>query len=501
MSKKKFGQGGIRNSLTNIELAKAVLNQLASQGVERFILCPGARNAPFVSLIAKSQNKSVTFFEERSAGFYALGCAISSRRPVAVITTSGTAVANLLPPTIEAFYSGVPLVWITADRPKSYRGTGAPQTIVQPGIFGDYAHFAGDFDVENFADFEIRENGPTHVNICFDEPLIDCEVEEWQWASDLPPDRARNSCDTRGLKKLALSAKKPLILVSGLRFGHERVIHWLSKQRCPIYLEGCSGLRGLDLLSEIELQSMPQLTDYDAVVRIGGVPTLRLWRDLESSTIPVFNVSDMNFPGLAREDVTTLSMQALEIETRFLHSELAEVIARDRSRYQQFRAKIDREPYSELGLVHRLSQQIDPNDLVYLGNSLPIRNWDQAARRDFCVRNCFASRGANGIDGQISTFFGLCDPDRRNWALLGDLTVLYDLSAPWVLRESPVSFHLVIINNGGGKIFAPMFNEELFENRHSLNFRHWAEFWGLSYQLWDGQGEVTAQIVEIRPAQ
>ncbi|MBI4126516.1 MAG: 2-succinyl-5-enolpyruvyl-6-hydroxy-3-cyclohexene-1-carboxylate synthase, partial [Deltaproteobacteria bacterium] len=125
--------------MTNIARAEQVLEVLAACGVADICLCPGGRNSPFVTVLGKSQGfRLFTFPEERTAAFFALGRARATKRPVAVMTTSGTAVAELLPATIEAFYSGVPLVLVTADRPKSYRGTGAPQAIEQSDLFGVY---------------------------------------------------------------------------------------------------------------------------------------------------------------------------------------------------------------------------------------------------------------------------------------------------------------------------------------------------------------------------
>jgi 2-succinyl-5-enolpyruvyl-6-hydroxy-3-cyclohexene-1-carboxylate synthase len=120
----------------NIESAKQILLQLFKQGVKTLCLCPGARNAPFIALLEKNKNFEVlSFFDERSAGFFALGRSRRDGQPVAVLTTSGTAVSELLSPVIEAHYTHTPLVVLSSDRPKRLRGTGAPQAIEQAQIF------------------------------------------------------------------------------------------------------------------------------------------------------------------------------------------------------------------------------------------------------------------------------------------------------------------------------------------------------------------------------
>ena len=148
--------------MTNVAAARDVIAQIKAFGVEDFVVCGGSRNAPLIAAVANEH--TYTFVDERSAAFFALGRVKRDGQPVAVITTSGTAVAELLPATIEAFYGGLPLILITADRPARFRGTGAPQTIDQIEIFGDYA--ATRVAAWNRA-------MPLHINIEFDEPLID----------------------------------------------------------------------------------------------------------------------------------------------------------------------------------------------------------------------------------------------------------------------------------------------------------------------------------------
>lgn len=150
--------------MTNIGAARELLARVRSLGVTDFCVCAGSRNSPLLAVIGASDVRVHSFFDERSAAFFAIGRMKLQERPCAVVTTSGTAVAELLPATIEAYYSGLPLILITADRPARYRGTGAPQAIEQPGIFGKYA----ETDVEAWCG-----QGPLHWNVEFDEPLID----------------------------------------------------------------------------------------------------------------------------------------------------------------------------------------------------------------------------------------------------------------------------------------------------------------------------------------
>lgn len=149
--------------MTNIERARELVARLRAFGVGEFCVCAGSRNSPLLAVLGKSDARLFSFVDERSAAFFAIGRIKLHGTPVAVVTTSGTAVAELLPAAVEAHYSSLPLVLVTADRPARFRGTGAPQCIEQDGIFGPYAAAALD------------RARPTHINIEFDEPLIDAE--------------------------------------------------------------------------------------------------------------------------------------------------------------------------------------------------------------------------------------------------------------------------------------------------------------------------------------
>jgi len=158
----------------NAILAECVLAQLQAIGVTDVSVCPGGRNAPFVSLLSGStQFCSFWWYEERSAAFFSLGKAKLHNRPAAVVTTSGTAAGELLPAAMEGYYSGVPLLLITADRPRRFRGTGAPQAAEQVGLFGIYTPFFQDLAKNEKCDLSAwDQTAPAHLNICFEEPLL-----------------------------------------------------------------------------------------------------------------------------------------------------------------------------------------------------------------------------------------------------------------------------------------------------------------------------------------
>jgi 2-succinyl-5-enolpyruvyl-6-hydroxy-3-cyclohexene-1-carboxylate synthase len=148
-----------------------------------------------------------------------------------------------------------------------------------------------------------------------------------------------------------------------------------------------------------------------------------------------------------------------------------------------------------------LSRQIPAGARLFLGNSLPVREWDFAAGPG-ATRDVSANRGTNGIDGLISTFIGAAKEQGPNWAVIGDLSLMYDMSGPWALRQRPLAdFNLAVINNGGGQIFHRMFRNPLFLNGHDLHFGDWAKMWSLEYARLGKPAPLKngKQLIEILP--
>jgi 2-succinyl-5-enolpyruvyl-6-hydroxy-3-cyclohexene-1-carboxylate synthase len=478
--------------VTNLERGRQAITLAAELGARDFAVCAGSRNSPLLAVLGVSTGvRLYPFVDERSAAFFALGRAKLTGRPAVVVTTSGTAVAELLPAAIEAYYSGLPLIFITADRPARFRGTGAPQCIEQPALLGCYA-------ATDAASWNGRM--ALHLNVEFDEPLIDEPIGAETGVAIDPGNAApiRPSVvegRVRAANEIALPAN-PLVIVGGLYAGdREQVVDFLLRLGAPVYAEPLSGLRSDERLRDLLIISSERMiarASFDGVIRIGNVPTLRFWRDLEESRreLPVVHFSELPFPGLTRGEVhplealSAIETKPFELDGRFL--------LKDRMLAGELVRLLNEEPRSELALLRSLSRQLPEDTRLYLGNSLPIREWDLAAIRGW-EPVIEANRGANGIDGQLSTFFGQCDPKATNVAVVGDLTAIYDLNAPWIVRQldPDLRFTIVIVNNGGGRIFSrvaslkplePAVREGLIENVHPLHFKQWASMWSLPYR-------------------
>lgn len=303
----------------NFEYSTKIVQQLLQWGVEEFHVCAGARNIPLVEVLFHMEHKEhclFNHFEERSAGFYALGRIKSLKKPVAVVTTSGTAVAELLPSVMEAYYSNLPLVLLTADRPKCYRGTGAPQSCEQKNIFGIYTSECVDISASEHDDFSILDlprNKPLHINVCFDAPLQSGNIIPIarEKTHPFPPCSLNKNALAESLSLLNSfinEHKNLLVIVSKMEFKHSNsIITFLKNLNAPVYLESISNLREHPELSEIKILCADKIWEHakssrftiDAILKIGGTPTHRIWRDLDEKFhhIPIFSISDSDFRG------------------------------------------------------------------------------------------------------------------------------------------------------------------------------------------------------------
>ncbi len=438
-------------------VAVDVVKNCVKAGVREFVVCAGARNAALLESLARAEAAGLVrvwrHFEERSAGFFALGRTMETAQPCAVITTSGTAAAELLPSVIEAFYQARPLVAITADRPVEFRGTGAPQSIVQLGIFSNHA-WQG-----TFADWDGKQ--PLHLNVEFEEAF---EAGEENFAGETVGEFSpvKEKLNVAGLARWLREDvyQGIVVLVGGLEPDErEEVFHFCQDLGAPVIAEATSGLReALQSLAIHDGDRVLKATPPGKVLRLGDVPSGRFWRDLETMpVISVWSVCRNGLPGLARETNVLQGplervLPALgEIE---LADDAMDYLTGAGSRAVKIDELLESYPDSEPALLRTLSHYASIGGGLFLGNSMPIREWNLFAQWNRPLQCVRANRGVNGIDGQVSTWLGWSADVSETWAVVGDLTALYDLAGPFVLEQINTDGRvLVVINNGGGKIF------------------------------------------------
>lgn len=496
--------------------ASSVIHQCVAKGIREYVLCAGARNLSFVNILSQIEDVFVwNHFEERSSGFFALGRTMDSAEPCAVVTTSGTAVAELLPAVIEAYYQNRPLVIISADRPSSYRGTGAPQSIEQVGIFGQYAKTVD--GTENILD-SWSGLQPWHINVSLDE-----EIEEAK--GDFIVKKYKPESDSINVSKLAHFLQDVwsglVVALGGLEpEDREEVFHFLNDLKVPVIADSTSGLReALGKLVVAKPEQMMKSSMTGKVLRIGDIPVGRFWRDLEDDlSVEVLSLTRTGFSGLAREskvlkgNITRMLKGLGKVD---VIGDVLDVFGQNSRDVAKIDELLEAYPDSEPGMVRVISQYASMASTLYLGNSLPIREWNQFAQRDIPIEFVRANRGANGIDGQLSTWLGNTVGVDDSWCVIGDLTTLYDFSAlSWLDQVGGARRVLVIINNGGGRIFERLPRvrgldegvQDVVSNTHHFSFELWAEMWGMDYLCCESSDDVDVEapengiVVELRPS-
>lgn len=444
-------------------LAIWVVDQLVARGVTQVVLCPGSRNAALsFALVAHPQLTLHSRIDERTAGFLALGIAKTSRRPVAVVTTSGTAAANLHPAVLEAAHAGITLVAVTADRPASLRGTGSNQTTDQVRLFGAAAGFADlagpDADV---LDSAWLPGGPIHLNVQFTEPLVP--------AADASVHRTHNSTGPEaqlngsgGTTQLGRGPRT--VVVAGDDSGN-RARLLAEAGGWPLLAEPSSGSRnGATPIRSYRLLLATVLAERIERVVVFGHPTL---------SRPVSRL-------LGREDVEVISVRArgrwpdrpFRIAVEYDDVEAAGLdepgwLDEWRTADREVSGRVDAFVADQPGLTPydvaaEVNAAVPPGGLLYVGASNPIRDLDLMAR-PYPVgerRLVIANRGLAGIDGTLSSVIGATigrPHTTRAFGYLGDVTFLHDLTGLVIgPDEQRPDLTVVVVNDNGGSIFATL---------------------------------------------
>ena len=459
-------------------LARAVLDALVRSGVTDLVAAPGSRNGPLLFAAYDADAAGVlrlhTRVDERTAGYLALGLAKVSHRRAAVLCTSGTAVANLHPAMLEAAHAGVPLVALTADRPARFRGTNANQTTDQVGVFGPLVPLhdlsgasrgmlntdeTGTVAGPSLPDL-LAVDGPVHVNIAFDEPL----VPDDRWEPAPPP--ALESGERRGAGRRGPTTTLPLgprtVVVAGDDAGPPaRVL--AEAADWPLLAEPTSGARTgthalrcyrllLDgepgsLIERVVVVGHPTLSRPvtrllgRAEVEVWSVPAEGVWADRPFEVDHVAEHPTVDGP----DDAAWLASwrEADARVARALDGLLADEAVLT--------------PYDVAGAVAR---QLPAGGLLVVGASSPLRDLDLMVPR-YDVggrRKVIANRGLSGIDGTVSTAIGAAlgrASSSRALALVGDVTFLHDATALVLGPDEPrPDLTIVVVNDDGGSIFA-----------------------------------------------
>ncbi|MGA0242103.1 MAG: thiamine pyrophosphate-binding protein, partial [Candidatus Marinamargulisbacteria bacterium] len=414
------------------------------------------------------------FLDERAVGFMELGLTKAMRAPVMVITTSGSAVSNLLPAVTEASYDGYPLVVCTADRPKELQGTSANQTIDQRGIFNhvlaevslDYPNDTGVIEDIKMALLTQREKGGViHINIPLPDPVQtpyhSCSASiEWPSSYTSKPSVRPMAASPRPESvNQAISKAKNGVLCIG-KLGPwvipSEVPAWVETLRWPTIVDGTHhSLKSMPHVAHCADDAVDNLLthNYDIILYLGGAwISKKMTQYLSLNASSVIHVSDGELPVMPLSHRSYRGGYQAIPQVKSSKTAVERVSAVNRGTDQRMRGTLDTTP--EMAFVHRVLTHRNTSCMdLFVANSLPIRYVDQWPLTS--IRQLHCNRGASGIDGNIATIMGLSliASDGPLLAIVGDLTALYDLNAFMLMSYVQRPLSIIILNNGGGGIF------------------------------------------------
>ena len=531
----------------------AFVDELVRSGVRHVCIAPGSRSAPLaMSIAAHPELRSWMHLDERSGAFFALGMARALAEPVALVCTSGTAVANFLPAVVEARSAGVPLVVLTADRPPELRDVGAAQTIDQNQIFGVHAkwfvevalpeataellRYARTLACRSVALAAASPPGPVHLNFPFREPLVPMPTDApaglsegdalawhgrpgrapWTAVTDsaAPPDRAVAERIAERLR----AARRPLIIAGPQPDASLAgpLAALAVSSGAPILADPLSQLRWgthdrqaiIDRYdATLRHEATAGALAPDFILRIGGPPTSKaLLRFIQQHAAAHQVVVDAaRWP-----DPTLLAAEMVHADPRVFCEQLVTHARRPSAGSSDWLAKwrrtdtLARQALDAYGAsldeafegraVAEVAALVPDGGMLFVSSSMPVRDLDAFASGDARAIRVLANRGANGIDGVISTALGAAAAiDGGKLVLvIGDIAFYHDMNGLLAARLHELDATIVVLNNDGGGIFSflpqaahPEHFEQLFGTPHGLEFGAAAELYGARYHQAD----------------
>ena len=515
------------------------VDELACSGVRHVVISPGSRSTPLAMLFTEHKKiKEWIVVDERSAAYFALGIAKQQQAPVAIVCTSGTAAANYYPAIVEAYYSRIPLLVLTADRPHELRDTGASQTIKQTEMYGDYVKWFHDMAlpeatpemihyVRSKASRSVYESivgnfGPVHLNFPLREPLMPDLTLANIWGNS--KQEVAYHAVTQGMKKLnkhqlehllkTMMKKKKGVLITGPQVDgtlSQAIINLANTWNLPVLADPLSQLRAGDHGKKNIVECYDailrnkQIRDKlkpEFIIRFGAMPVsksilfyLNELDDIpqyvietdEGSRNPINHATTFIYanPQILCNDFIKYSNNK-EVDKKWLEKWL-----RMNSIAKKYIMKESINTLTEGEAVQCLLSVIPNESVLYVGNSMPIRDIDTFFMTTNRRITIYANRGASGIDGVVSSSIGVAaTSDKHVTLVLGDLSFYHDLNALLIAKHYNVAITILLINNNGGGIFSflPQAEnkkhfEKLFGTPLHIDFKHAVNMYGGNYTL------------------
>jgi 2-succinyl-5-enolpyruvyl-6-hydroxy-3-cyclohexene-1-carboxylate synthase len=515
-------------------------------GLNCAVICPGSRSTPLtVAFVEQIPDiEAIPILDERSAAFFALGRAKATGKPVVLVCTSGTAGANFYPAVIEARESRVPLVILTTDRPAELRDCHSGQTIDQVKLYGNYPNWQGELAtpsvdmgmlgylrqtvIHAWERCQFPNSGAVHLNIPFRDPLAPIS------------DGTNFTLDVEDFFSGIVSTQLPItnyplplnpcqkgIIIAGVAQPQDpeeycRAIAHLSQSlQWPVLAEALSPVRNYAdlnpyIISTYDIilrnQQFAQELTPKMVIQIGEMPTskeLRNWLITTKSQRLIIDNCDQNLDPLHGK-TTYLRMSVTEIgklelgelpKNEYLQKWCA-AEKKVRKNLDDYFSKTDELIESKVAWL--ISQILPPATPFFIANSMPVRDMEFFWKPNHLKIKPYFNRGANGIDGTLSTALGIAHNQQSSVMLTGDLSLLHDTNGFLISNKFIGHLTIILINNNGGGIFEMLpiakFNppfEEFFATPQNIDFSQLCTTYNVEHNLISSWEELQNQLKQL----
>ena len=514
---------------TVAKFLKAGIEGLKDAGVREVVLSPGSRSTPLAILLQKEQSLTTYMdVDERSAAFFALGLAKVSNLPVACVCTSGTAAANYFPAICEAMESHIPLIVLTTDRPHELRHVSAPQTMEQVHLYGDKVKFSMEFPLAEETEpmlqysysqmFQLVNRsrtlpyGPVHGNLPFREPLLpDVSVPVPEIKRKRLLQGKQQLLDYPNELLSSIQKEKGWLLVGEMtsKVSSDLLVAFAEKLGWPIFSDSLANLKTSGQSSNTIINHNDLLTKH-VTLHESNLPevVIRIGRPLLSKSLNQFldqfegEYLLVDDSGLI-PDYSHKSSFVIESDPSLFIEGILPIIQSKDSQWLNQWTTLDQQihetlyqselltQFSEASIVADILKQMPKNGRLFLSNSMPIRDVDTVITNQQQAFQLYGNRGINGIDGIISTAFGMSAHNQNHWngLLVGDISFFHSLNGLALGKNYQLPLTIFVINNDGGGIFSmlPQQNlpkelfETLFGTPQSLNIKALVEGFNCEY--------------------
>tara|TARA_R110000868_G_scaffold108031_7_gene295210 strand:- start:18680 stop:20341 length:1662 start_codon:yes stop_codon:yes gene_type:complete len=517
-----------------IPLAQSIIQTCLGKGITTIVISPGSRNAPLT--IGFSNNpafKCYSIADERSAAFFALGIAQQTKQPVALVCTSGSALLNYYPAFAEAFYSQIPLIVISADRPQSKIDIGDGQTIRQENVFENHSVYnanlhesvsiENDQKINEAINCAIDKKGPVHINAPFEEPLYETvselSVESIVMAS-AKETQTISIADWSEYATIWNNSPRKMVLVgvNDPNVVNETTVEALANDSSVVVLtETTSNLHHSSFINNIDTIITPfSNEDFeefrpDILVTFGGMIVSKRIKAFLRKYKPKHH---WHIDSLRAYDTFGILTKHFKVDTNVFFDAflpLTQSVASDYFeksealkllRKQKSDLYLSKIPFSDFKVFEKVMPLLPKNSQLQISNSSAIR-YAQLIDIDPTIE-VYCNRGTSGIDGSTSTAIGAAVANEKQTTFItGDISFLYDSNALWN-NYIPKNFKIILINNGGGGIFrilpgheeTPVFNT-FFETSHCLTAEHLAKMYGFEYTVASDENSLVNSMMDL----